>query len=189
MLRALVALLILVYSSGLASGEEGSYRINPGDTLDISIWRDENMHREVVVLPDGSISYPLAGHLMVAGLTLQEVESEIVGRLKKGQYYQDPTVNVSVLETEGNQIFVIGEVKSPGAFAARRRLDVMQALSLAGGLTEFADENDILVLRRNKNEQITFKFNYSKVQSGRNLSSNIVLESGDTVVVPTSGIF
>ncbi len=189
MLRVLALFLALGFSVGLALAQDGSYRLSPGDMLEISIWKDDNMRRKVVVLPDGTISYPLAGHFRVAGMTVQEVEAKLVEKLKQGRYYKDVTITVSVMEARGNEIFVIGEVNNPGAFTARRQIDVMQALSLAGGLTEFADETDIVVLRRSQNGQESFPFDYSAVQSGRKLSSNILLQSGDTVVVPAGGIF
>lgn len=189
MLKHATLLLMLLVVAAPASAAGDGYLLNPGDVLEITIWREENMRREVMVLPDGTISYPLAGHLLVAGNTVAEVEQQLVSRLVEGNFYKNPTLTVSVKETSGNQIFVIGEVTKPGVFIGRRQLDVMQALSMAGGLTEFADKDDIMILRREGDKRLTFEFDYSDAQSGKNLSKNIILKSGDTVVVPAGGIF
>ncbi len=190
MSRALTIILAVLFTAVPALAAQDDYHLNPGDVLEISIWKEENMRREVVVLPDGTISYPLAGHLKVAGRTLADVEQELKDRLVTGSFYKDPpALTVAVLETKGNQVFVIGEVNNPGAIVGSRPLDVLQALSLAGGLNEFADESDIVILRRNGGGQETFSFDYSDVQAGGDVSGNIVLQSGDTVVVPASGIF
>lgn len=181
--------LVSLALAGAAWGQDSAYRLNPGDVLEISIWKDEAMQRTVTVLPDGMISYPLAGHINVTGMTAAELEKELTKRLKDGRFYTNPALNVTVVQALGNQVFVLGEVKTPGAFEVKRRLDVMQALSLAGGLTEFADRGDIVVLRRNGVERQTFRFDYGSAMSGRNPERNIVLESGDTVVVPSKGLF
>jgi len=181
---ALLIVGILLSASALA---QGAYLLNPGDILEISLWKEETMRRQVVVLPDGTISYPLAGHVQVIGRTAEDVEKEITERLKP--FYEDPFLSVAVVETRGNQVFVIGAVRAPGAFIASKRLDIMQALSLAGGLNEFADEDGIMVIRRMADGHQTLPFNYAVVESGKDLSRNIVLQSGDVLVVPTAGIF
>ncbi len=190
MLRAVAIALAVLFVTVPDLAAQNEYRLNPGDLLDISIWNEDNMRREVIVLPDGTISYPLAGHLKVAGRTLADVEQELKSRLVTGSFFKDaPALTVAVLQTQGNQVFVIGEVNTPGAIAGNRPLDVLQALSLAGGLSEFADESEILILRRNADGQETYMFDYSNVQAGRDVSSNIVLQSGDTIIVPASGLF
>lgn len=169
-------------------GRATTYRVKPGDQLEISIWREPEMRREMLVLPDGTISYPLAGHTQVVGMTPKEIEDMLTRRLTK--YFKDPFLNVIVKRTTGNQIYVLGEVRNPGAFTINQPVDVMQALSLAGGLSEFADKGDIKVLRRRDNgRQEVISFKYSAVQRGRNLASNITLLSGDTVIVPERGLF
>lgn len=182
-------IIVMLGFSGAAWAQTGQYRLNPGDILEISIWKDDAMLRTVTVLPDGMISYPLAGHINVAGMTAAELERELTNRLIEGRFYTNPALNVRVVQTQGNQIYVLGEVRTPGAFEAKRRLDVMQALSLAGGLTEYADRNDIVILRRNGNQRRTFRFDYAGAMSGGRPERNIVLESGDTVVVPSKGLF
>ena len=178
-----VAMVLLIANAAA----QDPYQLNPGDLLDISVWREENMQLQVVILPDGSISIPLAGHLDVAGKTSEEVESEIKAKLTR--FFPDIVLTVSVAEVRGNQVYVIGEVENPGVFVANRRLDVIQALSLAGGLSAFADEDGIKVIRRVSGAQQVMTFDYGAVQSGKGLSHNIILHSGDVVIVPTSRLF
>ena len=187
--RILALVLCVAWTFGAAvSHAADSYTLNPGDILDIAVWKEEGMERQVVVLPDGQISFPLAGHIKAAGMTPKQLQAVLHKRLKN--YFADPSITVSVVQVSGNKIFVIGQVNSPGEFLANRPVDVMQALSLAGGLTTFAAQDEIRVLRRGANgKQQALRFNYSDVSKGQNLDSNVVLKSGDIVVVPTSGIF
>jgi polysaccharide export outer membrane protein len=183
----IVAILVLWLPDRFAAAAE-PYRLNPGDVLQISVWKEEGMQREVLVLPDGNISFPLAGHIQAAGRSPEELQGILINKLKK--YFAGPVITVSVMQLTGNKIFVIGQVRSPGQFLANRPIDVIQALSLAGGLTTFADEDAIKILRRDKNgKQQAIGFNYAEISKGRGLSRNIVLRSGDVVIVPTSGLF
>jgi polysaccharide biosynthesis/export protein len=159
-----------------------AYRINAGDTLEISVWREEDLQREVTVRPDGAFSFPLAGELLAQGRTVAEIRQELEQRLTR--YIPDLVVTVSVVSVEGNHIFVIGQITNPGRFVMNPALDVMQALSLAGGTTPFASTRDIRILRRDGGNQTAIPFNYSSVLQGRSLEQNIVLRSGDVVVVP-----
>jgi polysaccharide biosynthesis/export protein len=160
-----------------------AYRVNAGDTLEISVWREEDLQREVHVRPDGAFSFPLAGELMAHGRTVTQIRQELEQRLAR--YIPDLVVTVTVTEVNGNQIFVIGQVNQPGRFVMNPALDVMQALSLAGGMTPFASARDVRILRRNGNgQQEAISFDYNRVLQGRSLDQNIVLRSGDVVVVP-----
>lgn len=168
---------------GAMEGTEAPpYRIGPEDVLEISVWREEELHREVLVRPDGGISFPLAGDLHVAGRTPKEVQREITQRIKK--YIPDAVVTVSAKEISGYSIFVIGRVNDPGQYTVGRYVDVIQALTLAGGLSPYADEDKIKILRRVNGVENTYLFEYSAIKKGRNLSQNILLQSGDVVVVP-----
>jgi polysaccharide export outer membrane protein len=158
------------------------YEIAPEDVLGISVWKEEGLSKEVLVRPDGGISFPLAGDLQAAGKTAQEIELEITRRLMK--YMAQPVVTVTVLKVVGNKIYVMGKVNKPGEYLAGRYLNVLQALSLAGGLTPFAAENDIKVLRKQGGRDLVFPFNYSEIRKGNNLEQNITLKGGDVVVVP-----
>ncbi len=180
MKRLLVALLSL-WLSAPALAQEEPYLLNPGDVLQVSVWKEEGLQRDVLVLPDGMISFPLAGHLKAAGRTALEVQDALVERIK--QYIPEPVITVSVASVAGNKIYVIGQVNRPGEFPVTHRIDVMQALSLAGGLTPFADDDDIKVLRRENGKQLALPFDYSEVKKGKQLHLNVVLKSGDIVVV------
>ncbi|MGJ0490816.1 MULTISPECIES: polysaccharide biosynthesis/export family protein [Methylobacter] len=160
-----------------------NYRLNPGDKLEITVWEEEKLKQNVVVLPDGTVSFPLVGHVAAAGKTTEELVSLLRERLRK--FIPDSEVNVRLLAAAGNMIYVTGEVAHPGAFVMTRPTDVMQALSMAGGLTEFAKKNSIIVLRREADGQAkSFPFEYGDVEDGENIESNILLQSGDTIVAP-----
>ena len=167
--------------SGSAFGAEG-YLLQPGDVLTVSVWKEADLSSELLVRPDGGITMPLAGEIAAAGHTVEDVRSTIDQRLRK--YIPDPAVTVSVKQTLGNQIFVIGKVNHPGPYPIIRPVDVTQALSLAGGTTPFASVDNIKVLRRHGEQQTIIPFRYSDIEHGRKLQQNILLESGDTVVVP-----
>ena len=159
------------------------YLLAPGDLVEISVWKEEGMQQQqILVAPDGNITFPLVGTLMAAGKPMSALEDAIAARL--ADYIADPVVNVKLLQNNGNSIFVIGKVNKPGQFPANRRIDVMQALSLAGGLTVFADSDSIRILRRVGKEILVFPFDYDDVVDGEHLEQNILLEAGDTVTVP-----
>ena len=167
----------------VSSSQESTYQIGPQDILAISVWKDEILSREVIVRPDGFISFPLIGEVLAEGRTVGALAKEIDERLTK--FVSDPRVSIGLTEVNSFKIFVIGKVNNPGGFQIGQYTDVMQALSLAGGLTPFAREGSIKVLRRRKNEgQTTFPFDYGEVLKGHSLEQNIVLERGDVVMVP-----
>jgi len=160
-----------------------SYHLNPGDKLEITVWEEEKLKQEVVVLPDGTISFPLVGHVAAAGKTTEELAKSLRERLTK--FIPDSEINVSLIAAEGNVIYVTGQVTKPGKFIMKGPTDVMQALSMAEGLTPFAKKNSIIVLRREADgHPHSFPFEYGDVEDGENIESNILLQSGDTVVVP-----
>ena len=183
-MKRAIAVLFLCILSWPVLAQDASYRLNPGDILDISVWKEEGMQRETLVLPDGMISFPLAGHLMAAGKTPREVQDSLVARIK--EFIPDPQITVTVQRTTGNRIYVVGQVNNPGEFPVSHRIDVMQALSLARGLTPFGDEDDIRILRRDPatGKVQSLSFDYSAVKNGEELETNIQLESGDVVIVP-----
>jgi len=163
--------------------EDSAYLIQPGDVLQVSVWKEVDLQGEVLVRPDGGISFPLVGDLPVEGLSVVQVTEQITQRIQK--YIPDPVVTVATKQIGGNQIYVIGKVARPGSFPFSKSLDVMQALSLAGGTTTYASVSDIRILRRAANgQQAAIRFDYSDVEKGKSLNTNIVLHSGDVVVVP-----
>jgi len=158
------------------------YRIGPEDVLEISVWKEDGLKKESLVRPDGGLSFPLVGEIHAEGKTTQQLREEIAQRLEK--YIPEPVVSVAVLKVASNKIYVIGKVNKPGEFVSGRYIDVLQALSMAGGLTPFASENDIKILRSENGKKIVIPFQYSKVEKGQKLEQNILLKSGDIVVVP-----
>ncbi|HFC53038.1 MAG TPA: polysaccharide export protein [Gammaproteobacteria bacterium] len=169
-------------ADNLPLSDTPAYRIGPEDVLEIFVWKEPELQREVLVRPDGGISFPLAGDLEAAGRTPVEVQEELTKRLQR--YIPEAVVTVTVTKVAGYRIFVVGKVTNPGQFVVGRYVNVLQALTLAGGLTPYASENKIKVVRKKDGKEITFPFQYSEVKKGRKLEQNILLQSGDVVVVP-----
>jgi polysaccharide export outer membrane protein len=172
---------------GAGSVHGGDYEIGPEDLLEISVWKEKDLQREVLVRPDGWLTFPLVGNIRAKGRTALDVQEEITTRLRK--YIPDPVVTVSIKKVAGYKIYVIGKVNKPGEYVVGRYVDVLQALTLAGGLTPFAAEGEIRVLRKQEADDGTVKetvipFDYADVKKGRSLQQNIFLRSGDVVVVP-----
>lgn len=164
------------------TGSEPTYLLGPEDVLKISVWKDEQLTQETVVRPDGMITFPLIGEVTAAGRTVEEVRSDIAKRLVK--FIPTPNVTVTVLKVLSYRIYVLGRVNKPGEFLVGHHTDVLQALSLAGGLTPYASENDIKIMRRGGGDQQVFRFRYGDVQKGKDLKQNLLLQRGDVVMVP-----
>jgi polysaccharide export outer membrane protein len=159
------------------------YVIGPQDVLGINFWRDTDMTGDVTVRPDGRITLPLLGDLQAAGLTPEALKASIHTAASK--LIEDPTITVIVRQINSRKVFITGQVTTPGAHVLTGPLTVMQLISLAGGLTEFAKKKDITVMRTNADgKQVVLRFNYNDVARGKGLSQNVVLKPGDTVVVP-----
>jgi len=169
-------------SSQVAGIDPSTYRVGPEDVLEISVWREETLKKEALVRPDGGISYPLIGEVQVAGKTVLEIRDEIARRLEK--FIPEPAVSVAIFKVGSQRVYVIGKVNKPGDFPVGRYVDVLQALSMAGGLTPFADANDIRIMRREGERQVVLPFEYSRVVRGQKLEQNVQLRAGDVVVVP-----
>ena len=184
-----VLLAVLVsagFSNILYAQDEGGprrpYTVLAGDVLQISVWKEPELQMEVLVRPDSAFSFPLAGDISTEGLSVVALQAELTKRLSR--YISTPVVTVSVTAVLGNKVYVIGQVSKPGEFVVNPQVDVMQALSMAGGLTPFAATNDIKILRRTGSRQIALSFKYNDVLKGRHLEQNVMLQSGDIVVVP-----
>ena len=169
-------------SSEVKGIDPATYRVGAEDVLEISVWREEDLKKEALVRPDGGISYPLIGEVQAAGKTVLEIQEEISKRIEK--FIPDPAVSVAILKVGSQRVYVIGKVNKPGDFPVGRYVDVLQALSMAGGLTPFADANDIRVMRREGERQVVLPFEYSRVVRGQKLEQNVQLRAGDVVVVP-----
>lgn len=162
---------------------EADYLIAPGDVLEITIYGEEGLNKqELVVRPDGKVSFPLIGDVQVGGLTTSQVKEDVESKSK--QYVSKAVATVSVRQLGSMQYYVLGKVAKPGMFNVSKPVTVLQVLALAGGLTTFADESNIKVVRNKDGQVINLRFNYKDVKQGRHLEQNILLERGDTVVVP-----
>jgi polysaccharide export outer membrane protein len=165
-----------------AAVNPSTYRVGAEDLLEITVWREDALKREVLVRPDGGISYPLIGEVQAAGKTIDQLREEITKRLEK--FVPDAAVSVTVLKTGSQRIYVLGKVAKPGEFPVGRNVDVLQALSMAGGLTQFADQNGIRIMRREGDRQSMLPFEYGRVIRGEKVEQNVLLRTGDVVVVP-----
>jgi len=162
--------------------KSAEYRLHAGDSITISVWKELDLHRKVMIRPDVRFSFPLTGEVQAAGRTPDEVRIEIENSLKK--FIPEAVVTVIVEEFNGNRVYVIGQVTKPGMYVMNPSLNVLQALSLAGGSTPFAKLDSISVIRGSGPSQKTMPFRYSQVVEGKALQQNVTLESGDVVVVP-----
>ncbi len=158
------------------------YLIGPQDELNISVWKEPEVTRTVPVRPDGRISLPLINDVQAAGLTPLQLSKAITEKLNK--YFTDPQVTVIVTAINSRRIFILGEVGRPGAYPLLPDMTVLQALSGAGGFSQFANLKGIYVLRNENGKQVKYPFNYKEVIKGSRPEQNIVLKPGDTVVVP-----
>jgi polysaccharide export outer membrane protein len=182
------ALALLCAFAGVAAGQDSApvrdpYRINPGDVLQISVWKEQDLQRELLVNPDGHFAFPLAGDMVAEGKTVEEIRKELTGKLER--FIPDVAVTVATLQLNGNKVYVLGQVNRPGEFIMNRMTDVMQVIGIAGGPNAFANLDEIRVLRRgDQGSQIAIPFRYSDVEKGEKLDQNILLRAGDTVIVP-----
>ncbi len=173
-------LFLLIACDAMAA--DSFYTIGPGDTLEISVWRDESLSREVTVPPDGLLSFPLIGDVNVIGMGVAELRRSVTKKLS--EYVPDATVTVILKAFSSLRAYVIGKVNNPGMYPITLDTNVMQILSMAGGLNPYASENSIHILRQIKGSSVKIPFSYSEVLKGRNLEQNITLLRGDVVVVP-----
>lgn len=180
--HAFVVALVMAFAMPSAHAQQTSYQVKPGDMLEISVWKEPDLQRQVLVRPDGAFSFPLVGEVDARGKSVAELTRIVSERLAR--YIADAVVTISVQEIKGNKIFVLGQVNKPGEFIVNPSVNIMQALSMAGGMTPFAATNDIIVLRGQGKAQNAMAFRYNDVVRGRSLDTNIELLSGDIVVVP-----
>ncbi len=163
------------------------FLLGPEDELEITVWGNKDLTRVTAVRPDGLISMPIIGDVQAAGLTADALAQRIADRLK--QYIANPAVSVSVKELNSYSVYVLGEVSKPGKFQLKSYVTVLQAISMAGGFTEWAKKNKLQVVRATQNgdhkrQEVHIPIRYDDLVSGRGEPGNIVLHPGDTVVVP-----
>ena len=158
------------------------YTVGVGDILEISVWGEEELTKKLIVRPDGKISYPFIGDMAVASKITAEIKAELEEEIR--QYVPNANVTVIVAQLGSMEVYVLGKVARPGVFNTSKPLTVLQVLAMAGGVTTFADESGILVLRRQEFGTTKLPFDYSNVKKGESLEQNVVLERGDVVLVP-----
>jgi len=180
---ALAILLLLLSGPSLCIGADtATFTLGPGDIIEISVWKDQDLTRQVIVQPDGYINFPLIGQVKAAGRTIPEVRKEVEKGLS--DYMSMPNVTVTPVKIESYKVYVIGKVNKPGMFVVLPRVTVLQALSMAGGTNPFADLGDIVIIRHGPNGETKIDFDYDDIAAGKNLDQNIELQSGDVVLVP-----
>lgn len=176
-------LLALVAGAALAAPPDAPYTVKPGDELEVSVWKEPELQRPVLIEPDGTFSFPLCGQIDSHDKTVGQLQQEITQHLAR--FITDPVVTVSLTKIAGNRVYVIGQVTKPGAFVVNPRVDVIQAIAMAGGTTPFASLGNIKIIRRTADGgQEALPFNYNDVVHGNRLSQNVTLQAGDVVVVP-----
>lgn len=184
-----VALVVCMAGSAMAAGKTSGkatsvylrdYRIGPGDVLEVSVWKEEALTKNLIVLPDGKINFPLIGEVVAAGRTATQLKKEIATRLVR--FIPDPVLSVGVQQVNSLKIYVIGRVNKPGQFVLNNNITVLQALAMAGGLDSFAKRNKVKIFRTAKDKVLIYNFDYDDVSAGRDLQQNITLMRGDVVV-------
>jgi polysaccharide export outer membrane protein len=158
------------------------YVVGAEDVIAIVFWREREMSADVVVRPDGRISLPLLNDVDVAGLTPDQIRERVTEMAKK--FVEEPSATVVVKQINSRKVYITGNVERPGPFPLLRPTTILQLISLAGGLKEFAKAGDIIVVRTEGAQQATFQFNYDNIKNRKNLTQNILLKPGDTVIVP-----
>lgn len=158
------------------------YVIGPEDVLTIVFWREKDLSSDVVVRPDGRISLPVLQDVEAAGLTPQQLRESLTKTAER--YVEDPNVTVVVKEINSRRVFITGQVAKPGPYNITSPMTVVQLIAFAGGLLEFANEEDISIVRMEKDQPVSYRFNYKEVAQRKNLKQNIALKPGDTVIVP-----
>lgn len=182
-LIALTAGVCFLSSLVVAEEQSVAYRLHAGDSMFISVWKEEALQREVRVLPDGSVTFPLAGRVDVAGASVSDVAQRLSSKLK--EFLPEPVVTVVVTGIEGNRVYVLGKVNKPGPMVLQGPTSVLQALSIAGGLDKFADEKGIKVIRDSGDGMSqVLPVDFRELSSGKSLTTNFRLVAGDTLLVP-----
>jgi polysaccharide export outer membrane protein len=158
------------------------YTIGAEDVLYIHVWKEETLTRTVPVRMDGKISLPLIQEVTAAGLTPLQLKEVLMRKFK--EFVENPIVSVTVVEANSFKVYVTGLVRSPGVYRLRSETNVVQMISLAGGFTDWANSKKILIVRKEEGREKRIKINYKRIMAGKDLDSNIILKSGDTIIVP-----
>lgn len=158
------------------------YQIGPGDVLQIFVWKEPELTKDVTVRLDGRVTVPLLGDTEAAGRTPQQLAEELAKSL--GKFLESPRVTVGVNQANSTRFYVVGQVGKPGEFPLTGRTTVLQALALAGGFRDFAKTDNVIIIRQDRAGQNVIPVNYKKLEEGKDVSQNVLLRPGDTIVVP-----
>lgn len=169
-------------ASGVKAEAAGTYRIGKGDVLEIHVWKEPVLSRETFVRMDGMISLPLLEDLQAAGRTPMEVKMDIQKRLS--EFIELPEVTVILKNATSQKFYIIGEISKPGEYDLTTDITVLQAFAMAGGFTEWADKDKVMILRREGGQEKRIPVNYKDIVKGKNPEQNILIQAGDTIVVP-----
>jgi polysaccharide export outer membrane protein len=172
----------LLAGSATAETESPHYLIGPDDILNIYVWKEPELTRDVTVMSDGRVTFPLIGEIMAKGQTVTGLKQVISEKLKG--YLDAPEITVIIKESRSRRIYTIGKLTRPGPYPLAPGMTVLQALSTAGGFAEWADEKNILIIRREGQKEVQISFNYKEFISGKKIEQNILLKPNDTIVVP-----
>ena len=196
MKKLLIAVAMLLTAPFVAQAQ-GTYAVQPGDVLSITVLEDTNLNRQVLVRPDGGISMPIAGNIRAAGNTVSGIERTIKERLREG-FSVEPTVSVALTQlgtpslaaTTTSDIYVVGEAGQTGLLQLEPGTTILQAIAQAGGPSQFAASKRIQLRRTGRDGQETiFLFNYDAAQRGARITNNLVVQSGDVILFPERRLF
>lgn len=179
-----LSILLVLFSLQSVAKASELYQVDAGDFLEVSVWKEEGLEKQIMVRPDGYITFPLAGEIEAKGKSIEAIKAELVEKL--ATFIPEPEVNVTLLQMGVKKVYVIGKVNVPGPIQmdANHDMYVLQALSEAGGTSTFASVNKIKIIRTENGDQTSLPFRYSDIEKGENLEQNILLQSGDVIVVP-----
>jgi polysaccharide export outer membrane protein len=185
--RFLISCLVIAVSLShfevcFAQAPADTYQIGPNDVLNVHVWKEPELSRDITVMSDGRITFPLIGEIMAKDLSVNELKEIMLERLAK--FIDAPEITVIVKESKSKVIYVIGKVTNPGPYPLTPEMTVLQGLATAGGFNEWSDKKNIVIVRRNGGKEVKLPFNYKEFLGGKNTGQNVLLKPGDTIVVP-----
>lgn len=184
-ISSLLILSVLSESNQAAAQEQNekeAYRIDIGDVLEINVWKEEELSRQVFVRLDGRISLPLVGDVTAAGMTPMELSKAIA--VKLSEIMEEPSVSVLLIASNSRVYYMVGNINKPGPYPINTPINLLQAIAKAGGLGEWAEKDEIIIVRRSSGKDEMLSFDYDKFIKGKDLAQNIMIQYGDTVIVP-----
>ena len=185
-IAVLFSLYFVIFAPGHVNAQnaniEDIYRIGKGDALEINVWKEPELSKQTFVRLDGRISLPLVGDVMAAGKSPQELSTLL--KTKLGEIMEEPSVTVIVTGSNSRVYYMVGNINNPGAYPINTPVTLLQAIAKAGGLGEWAQKDEIIIVRRSSGKDEMLSFDYEKFVKGKDLSQNITIHYGDTIIVP-----